>query len=70
MEIYIGTKIIKAEPMDQCTFLKDIKGEDVSGKETASGYKVQYDKYISWSPKVVFEAAYRKITPQEINFIK
>ena len=48
-----GTKIIEAEP---CKAWKDTKlhkaGED--------GYKVRYpDGYESWSPKGVFEEAYR-----------
>ena len=53
MQKYIGTKIIEAEP---CKAWKDTKlhkaGED--------GYKVRYpDGYESWSPKEVFERAYR-----------
>jgi len=50
---YIGTKIIKAEP---CAAWKQ------SGKwgVGADGYRVQYDDgYVSWSPKDIFEAAYR-----------
>ena len=46
MKTYIGTKVIQATPG-----LKD-------GKE---GYKVVYeDGYTSWSPKEVFEAAYKE----------
>lgn len=53
MRKYIGTKIIEAEP---CKAWKDTKlhkaGED--------GYKVRYpDGYESWSPKDVFNEAYR-----------
>ena len=53
MQKYIGTKIVEAEP---CKAWKDTKlhkaGED--------GYKVRYpDGYESWSPKGVFEEAYR-----------
>ena len=53
MQKYIGTKIIEAEP---CKAWKDTKlhkaGED--------GYKVRYpDGYESWSPKDVFNEAYR-----------
>ena len=53
MQKYIGTKIIEAEP---CKAWKGTKlhkaGED--------GYKVRYpDGYESWSPKDVFEEAYR-----------
>ena len=56
MQKYIGTKIIEAEP---CKAWKDTKlhkaGED--------GYKVRYpDGYESWSPKDVFEEAYREVS--------
>ena len=55
MEKFIGVKIIKAEPQD-CQ--KDIH----LSKKGDPGYKVQYEGgYVSWSPKKVFEKAYRKI---------
>lgn len=45
MKIYIGTKVIHAEP---------------APKNGEPGYKVEYeDGHISWSPKAVFEAAYQ-----------
>lgn len=45
MKQYIGTKIIQAEPM--------MRGDD-------PGYFVRYsDGYSSWSPKKVFDDAYR-----------
>ena len=49
MKNYIGTKLIKAEPLD---------------KDGLQGYKVVYSQpdgseYTSWSPKDVFEKAYR-----------
>lgn len=45
MQKFIGTKIIHAEP---------------SVKDGQEGYKVVYpDGYVSWSPKAVFERAYR-----------
>lgn len=51
MKAYIGAKIIKAEP------------EEKDGKP---GYKVVYpDGYVSWSPKDVFEQAYREISGGE-----
>jgi hypothetical protein len=57
---YIGTKIIFAEPMDECTFLRTVKGHDTSDRETRLGYRVVYpDGYVSWSPKNAFEEAYR-----------
>jgi len=65
-KLYIGSKLIKACPMDECTFLKDFKNKDVSNKETRPGYKVVYpDGYVSWSPKDVFETAYREVTMSE-----
>lgn len=34
------------------------------------GYQVQYpDGYVSWSPKEVFETAYRIITPAELKML-
>lgn len=47
MNSYIGSKLIKAEPME---------------KEGKAGYKVVYpDGYESWSPADVFEKAYLKV---------
>jgi hypothetical protein len=47
---YIGSKVIFAEPFARV---------DGNGQETP-GYTVQYeDGYVSWSPKDVFEKAYR-----------
>ena len=61
MKQYIGTKIIQAEPafrIDGGIYSPDEplpKGTDVE-----EGYRVRYqDGYESWSPKEVFEAAYR-----------
>lgn len=54
MKNYIGVKIVKAEPMT---------------KDGKAGYKVRYkDGYESWSPKEVFEEAYRELK-DEIEFI-
>lgn len=50
---YIGTKVVKAYP---CKAWKNA-GEHKVGDE---GYKVIYeDGYVSWSPKDVFEKAYK-----------
>lgn len=64
MEQFIGTKIVKAEPH---TMHRGVRfGTDADGLVTAEpvkeeGYKVRYeDGYESWSPKEVFEAAYRR----------
>ncbi len=55
MNKYIGTKIIHAEPGP---------APEQSGvyPKGSPGYTVKYeDGYLSWSPKIVFEAAYRRI---------
>lgn len=66
LKLYIGTKIIQAIEMDECTFLETFKGQDMSNRETRPGYRVVYpDGYTSWSPKDVFESAYREVTDSE-----
>ena len=67
MQQYIGTKIIKTWPARRCTF---IGGKVVyacldeivpAGCKIEEGYRVEYaDGYLSWSPKDVFEEAYRQ----------
>lgn len=65
MDAYIGTKIVKAEPMDRHYFETQVKGREHEG-ENMSGYMVKYeDGYLSWSPKEVFDRAYRKISENE-----
>ena len=74
MKVYIGTKIIQAEPMDLATFSTTIRpspyveiGPDGKGQ---AGYKVVYaDGYVSWSPKAVFEQAYREVSPEESKML-
>jgi len=64
--LYIGSKLIVAYPLDECSFLKNIKKQDVTNRETREGYLVKYpDGYISWSPKKTFETAYREVTDSE-----
>lgn len=69
MQKYIGTKIIQAEPAFRVSG-KDFKNvihpktyaipEDRTGQTWEDGYKIVYpDGYVSWSPKDVFEDAYR-----------
>lgn len=60
MEEYIGVKIIKAEPeAAKKDYQLHSKGEP--------GYKVLYpDGYKSWSPKKVFEEAYRRMEGNEL----
>src|SRR4051794_35579427 len=58
MDKYIGFKMIEAEPCTVEEFNK-IRPLHYSG-ECQDGYKVVYqDGYVSWSPKEVFEGAYR-----------
>ena len=66
-EIYIGTKIIAAEPMTESAFDEKYRPTlGNKGNPFRQGYKVRYeDGYISWSPKETFERAYRKMTPEE-----
>ena len=62
MKMYIGTKIVKAEPMHEGTaFANNFAREDGNRQ----GYHVQYKNidgsiYDSWSPKDAFESAYIK----------
>jgi len=55
MKTYIGCKIIQAEKQF---------------KDGVDGYKVVYpDGYVSWSPKNVFEEAYRLLNDGEVGMI-
>ena len=60
---YLGVKILDAEPMSEASFINNVKNEDVPQSCLCrDGYKVTYeDGYVSWSPKEVFEKAYRPI---------
>lgn len=63
MVTYVGTKVIFAKPMSRGVYVQ-LRGWDLPKDEDESdeGYLVQYpdsDRYISWSPKDVFERAYR-----------
>jgi hypothetical protein len=62
MTKYLGVKIISAEPMTATEFNQQVRPLVYSG-DSQDGYKVVYeDGYVSWSPKDVFEKAYRPIT--------
>ena len=71
MEKYIGTKMVKAEPAFRVSgenFRNEIHPKswsipvDREGQTWEDGYKVEYpDGYVSWSPKEVFEEAYRPV---------
>ena len=62
MKQYIGTKIVQAEPAYRVDGNVFVKANIVPcGVHIEDGYKVVYpDRYESWSPKDVFEAAYRE----------
>lgn len=74
MEKYLGVKIISARPMNRKEY-NDYRGWELPSDENGSdeGMLVEYEDggqsnhpnhkgYISWSPKEVFEKAYRPIT--------
>ena len=74
MKTYVGTKIIQAQPMKlgefNKAFKRNVKPSKPSGLDE-EGYVVYYpDGYTSWSPKVVFETAYREITHSERSMIE
>lgn len=71
MKPYIGAKVVKAEPMSEITFLNKIKRQPVeTNRKDREGYLVVYpDDYKSWSPKAVFEQAYREVDPKEAEII-
>ena len=62
MENYIGVKIVKAEPMSKGEFNRRKGAVSSLEQSEEEGYIVKYpDGYVSWSPKDVFEKAYRKL---------
>lgn len=59
---YLGVKLVQAEPMQKEKWDATKKFEDRGDHSLVDGYKVIYeDGYTSWSPKEVFEKAYRRI---------
>lgn len=61
MKTYIGTKIVRAEP--------EARSSD-GKKPKVEGYRVEYaDGYYSWSPKDVFEIAYRPVEDDEAAMV-
>lgn len=62
MKKYIGTKVVNATPawlVDNKVYLKDEAVPRSMNRK--DGYIVVYDGYESWSPKSVFEKAYREV---------
>jgi hypothetical protein len=63
MKHYCGTKMIDAEPMNRLEFNAEqgVKIPSSDAHAGDEGYKVVYeDGYVSWSPKEVFEKAYKE----------
>lgn len=59
---YIGVKIVEATPMTREEFEAQ-EGRNVGGDIHGDGYEVTYEGgYRAWSPKSVFDAAYRPTT--------
>ena len=59
MKKFIGTKVVKAEPMTMAEAQKVLGREINPATVEEDGYLVEYkDGYKSWSPKSVFEEAY------------
>lgn len=61
MKNYTGTKTVSAEPMNEFDAVqKGIARPNTDNHEFREGYHVVYpDGYESWSPKGVFEEAYK-----------
>jgi hypothetical protein len=61
MKKYLGVKIIQAKPQQREKWMSN-KYEDRDDHSLIDGYKVVYeDGYVSWSPKEVFEKAYKEV---------
>ena len=69
MKKYLGVKIVEAEPMTNLDFQEKIKSSKLlPGVPFLNGYKAVYeDGYISWSPKDVFEKAYKELQEQDLG---
>jgi hypothetical protein len=69
MRSYLGAKIIDAKPMTLDEFSK-IQQRPYDPKDDGDGYMVVYpDGYKSWSPKAVFEEAYRPVNAAEKGMV-
>ena len=69
MNMYIGTKMVQAEPATRGEAwarknkLDEVETARIIGQMPEDGYRVIYsDGYESWSPKEAFEQAYLKLT--------
>ena len=71
MKVYIGTKIIQAGPMTSYEYAKYKDRPTLVGEPNDDGYLVRYpDGYISWSPRAVFEQAYREVSGEEAEMLR
>lgn len=64
LKLYIGTKMVKAEPMVKSAAVAKGWARPPEGNQDTPGYHVQYinpdgSTYDSWSPKDVFEQSYQ-----------
>jgi hypothetical protein len=68
MEKYLGVKMVEGENMSEFDFIR-LKGMTPSNEcVDQPGFKVVYeDGYVSWSPKEVFEKAYRKVKKLDVR---
>lgn len=79
MEAYYGTKAVNAKPMTRQEY-NDFRGWELPSDEDGSdeGYLVEYvdggeantkdfDGYVSWSPKYVFEHAYDPVSKMSFS---
>lgn len=75
MKTYIGTKQVKAEPMDELAAVeKGYARKNEDNHEWRQGYHVQYanpdgSTYDSWSPKDVFERSYNVCDEEQIAMV-
>ena len=68
MQKYVGVKQIEAKPMTRGDYNK-YRGWAIPENENPNdeGYLVRYsDDYVSWSPKDVFDEAYREFNENEL----
>ena len=71
MKTYLGCKVVKAQQMDLDTFNSKFSKVIPADGHSKDGYHVRYpDGYNSWSPKAVFESAYREFSSEEMGLIK
>lgn len=70
MPKYIGTKVVQATPMTM-TDAQNVLGREIKPATVEEdGYLVVYnDGYRSWSPKSVFDAAYRKLGEMDFGLV-